>query len=144
MCAQRRFRSDCAYAQSDQNLCWAHFWIAKHARFIYAHNDDSDQTVRMRAHVRRYNFSCDGALHYSSVIIAPESKKKEPQYMNRIFVSRWLHTWQLFCHYLFLIHYENTPFQIYWKFYHQTLKVFRWKILICLLFPFKTKIVGTH
>ena len=25
MCAQRRFRSDCAYMQSDQNLHWAHF-----------------------------------------------------------------------------------------------------------------------
>ena len=25
MCAQRRFRSDCAFAQSDQNLPWVHF-----------------------------------------------------------------------------------------------------------------------
>ena len=25
MCAQRRFRSDCAFAQSDQNLHWARF-----------------------------------------------------------------------------------------------------------------------
>ena len=25
MCAQRRFRSACAFAQSDQNLHWAHF-----------------------------------------------------------------------------------------------------------------------
>ena len=30
MCAQQRFRSDCAFAQSDLNLCWAH-WIAKDA-----------------------------------------------------------------------------------------------------------------
>ena len=28
------------------------------------------------------------------------------------------------------LHYENTPIQIYWKFYHQKMKIFRWKILI--------------
>ena len=27
-------------------------------------------------------------------------------------------------------HYENTPIQIYWKFYNQKWKIFRWKILI--------------
>ena len=27
-------------------------------------------------------------------------------------------------------HYENTPIQIYWEFYHQKMKIFRWKILI--------------
>ena len=26
---------------------------------------------------------------------------------------------------LFPIHYENTPIQIYWKFYHQKMKIFR-------------------
>ena len=29
MCAQRRFKSACAFAQSDQNLRWAHFNITK-------------------------------------------------------------------------------------------------------------------
>ena len=28
------------------------------------------------------------------------------------------------------LHYENIPIQIYWKFYHQKMKIFRWKILI--------------
>ena len=41
MCAQRRFRSDCAFAQSDQNLHWAHFWITKDAKFRHADNEDS-------------------------------------------------------------------------------------------------------
>ena len=31
ICAQRRFRSACAFAQSDQNLHWA-IWVAKDAR----------------------------------------------------------------------------------------------------------------
>ena len=31
-------------------------------------------------------------------------------------------------------HYENTPIQIYWKFYHQKLNIFRWKILIFFLY----------
>ena len=35
-------------------------------------------------------------------------------------------------------HYENTPIQIYWKFYHQKMKIFRWKILIFFIFLLKT------
>ena len=31
------------------------------------------------------------------------------------------------------VHYENTPIQIYWEFYHQKIKIFRWKILV--VFP---------
>ena len=38
---------------------------------------------------------------------------------------------------LVIAHYENTPIQIYWEFYHQKMKIFRWKIL-------KTYIVGTR
>ena len=30
----------------------------------------------------------------------------------------------------YLQHYENKPIQIYWKFYHQKMKIFSWKILI--------------
>ena len=39
------------------------------------------------------------------------------------------------------IHYEDTPIQIYWKFHHQKLKVFRYKFWY---FLHKTKIVGTR
>ena len=35
-------------------------------------------------------------------------------------------------------HYENMPIQIYWKFYHQKVKIFRWKILIYFMFLLKT------
>ena len=31
---------------------------------------------------------------------------------------------------LYILHYENTPIQIYWEFYHQKMKTFRWKILV--------------
>ena len=34
-------------------------------------------------------------------------------------------------------HYENTPIQMYWKFYHQKMKIFRWKILIFFTFLLK-------
>ena len=33
------------------------------------------------------------------------------------------------------LRYENTPIQVYWKFYHQNLKMFRWKILFFLFLP---------
>ena len=29
---------------------------------------------------------------------------------------------------MLIVHYENTPIQIYWEFYHQKIKTFRWKI----------------
>ena len=35
-------------------------------------------------------------------------------------------------------HYENIPIQIYWKFYHQKMKNFRYKILIFFIFLLKT------
>ena len=28
------------------------------------------------------------------------------------------------------MHYENKPIQLYWKFYHQKMKIFRQKILV--------------
>ena len=34
MCAERRFRSACAFAQSDQNLPWAHFVKLRMQRFF--------------------------------------------------------------------------------------------------------------
>ena len=47
MCDQRRFRSDCAFEQSDQNLLWAYFLIAKAAKFLHADNEDTNHTPRM-------------------------------------------------------------------------------------------------
>ena len=47
MCAQRRFRSACAFAQADQNLHWTHFGIAKDTRFLHADYEHSDLTARM-------------------------------------------------------------------------------------------------
>ena len=48
ICAQQRFRSACAFAQSDQTLHCVHFWIAKVAKFLHADHEDSDQTAQMR------------------------------------------------------------------------------------------------
>ena len=47
MCAQRRFRSDCAMAQSDQNPHWAHFLDNQGTTFLHADNEDSDQPALM-------------------------------------------------------------------------------------------------
>ena len=35
-------------------------------------------------------------------------------------------------------HYENTPVQIYWEFYYQKIKTFRWKFLVVFKFLLKT------
>ena len=45
LCAKRRFRSICSYAQSDQNLHWAHFNVqgCKDSSYV---QKDSEQTVR--------------------------------------------------------------------------------------------------
>ena len=43
MCAQRRFRSDCAFTQSDQNLHWA-LLDSQGCKVDHADNEDSDQT----------------------------------------------------------------------------------------------------
>ena len=47
ICAQKRFRSACAFAQSDQNLHWAYFGYSRMQRF-YMRKKDTDQTPRMR------------------------------------------------------------------------------------------------
>ena len=64
MCAQRRFRSACAFAQSDQNLHWAHFWTAKDAKFLHVDNEDWSECADAQADLfslgailRRYLFS---------------------------------------------------------------------------------------
>ena len=36
----RRRTRTCAFAQSDQNLHWAHFWIAKDETFLHSDNED--------------------------------------------------------------------------------------------------------
>ena len=41
-------------------------------------------------------------------------------------------------------HYENTPIQIHWKFYHQKMAIFQKMFLIFFIFLLKTKIVGTR
>ena len=46
MYAQRRFRSVCAFVQSDQNLHWVHFGSARMQSFLVCDNElDTDQTV---------------------------------------------------------------------------------------------------
>ena len=42
------------------------------------------------------------------------------------------------------MHNENIPIQIYWKFYHQNMKILRWKILIFFIFLLKTSIMGSR
>ena len=56
MCAQRRFRSTFAFAQSDhyRNEILGSVWIARKATFIYAGNEDSEQTVQVRRLIRDF------------------------------------------------------------------------------------------
>ena len=51
MCARRRFRSACAFAQSDQHLHLAHIEQPRMQKFLHADNEDSDQTARMRRQI---------------------------------------------------------------------------------------------
>ena len=63
MCAQRRFRSACAFAQSDQNLFLSHFRLPRMHSF-FMQTTKTDQTVHspLGAHVRRYVFSISAQL----------------------------------------------------------------------------------
>ena len=47
-CAQRSFRSACAFAQSDQNFS-GRILDRQDAPSLHTDNNDSDQTVRMRS-----------------------------------------------------------------------------------------------
>ena len=72
MCAQRRFKSACAFAQTDQNLQWAHFgWPRMQSLFTWT----TKTLIRLRecagwfesslgADVRRYFFS----LHFNLLV----------------------------------------------------------------------------
>ena len=48
ICAKRRFRSACAFAQADHNLHWAHFLKPWLQGFLHTDSKDSDQTAWMR------------------------------------------------------------------------------------------------
>ena len=39
---------------------------------------------------------------------------------------------------MYALHYENMPIQIYWKFYHLKMKIFKEKIVIFFKFLLKT------
>ena len=57
------------------------------------------------------------------------TKKKKKKKKNR--THTWSYTWSSemltysFLPFNKLTHYENMPIQIYWKFYHQKMKIFR-------------------
>ena len=53
ICAQRRFRSVCAFAQTDLNLRWGKFWITKNAKFLRADNEDWSDCADAQADLSR-------------------------------------------------------------------------------------------
>ena len=61
ICTQRRFRSVCAFAQSDQNLHWAHFGLQR-IQSLHADNHDSDQTARKRRLILRWEQTSEGTF----------------------------------------------------------------------------------
>ena len=74
MCAQWKFRSGCAFAQSDQNLLWAHFWLASQGCKVFFMRTTKNLISRrgcvadfessLDAHVWRYVFSRYGSIHF--------------------------------------------------------------------------------
>ena len=55
---QRQLRSDCAFAQFNQNLHCAHFLVIKVAKFLHVDNEESEQTARLRwAYISEGTFS---------------------------------------------------------------------------------------
>ena len=74
MCAQRRFRSACAFAQSDQNLLWTHFGYQIIQSFFMR---TAKTLIGLRrwpgwfesssgTHMRKYVFSYCGLYDYSN------------------------------------------------------------------------------
>ena len=51
-CAQWRFRSACAFMQSDQNPLWGTFWMAKDAKFLHVDNKDLNLTVQTHTQLK--------------------------------------------------------------------------------------------
>ena len=62
-CAQRRFRSACAFAQSDQNLHWAHFGKPRMQSFFMR----SAKTL-IRLCIRAVWFECTLSTHFSRYV----------------------------------------------------------------------------
>ena len=77
MCAQERFRSDCALPQSDQNLQWAHFARPRIQSFlrrrttktlIRLHSCVGCFESSLGAYVGGFVFSCGGSYTYVCLI----------------------------------------------------------------------------
>ena len=101
ICAQLRFKSACAFVQSDQNLhCMGTFCIAQ----------DPVPSCRKR---RLFSDDADAQADLSQKVRFLTLRLKDVD-------SK---TSRCTCSY----HYENTPIQMYWKFYHQKIENFQIK-----------------
>ena len=124
---QGRLRPAWVSAQSDQRQFTrrsSHGWD-----IIRANTEKTDQTVRMRM-LGRICFSNAQTSHCAFCRGPASSKKTTVRREANTSRPQWSY------------HYENMPIQIYWKFYHQKMKVFRWKILIFFIFLLKTLLRG--
>ena len=130
---QRRFRSDCAFMQSDRSLRCPHEetlhpWRPTKIQIILRiHAVWSKSTLSawrvfvslafQNAHSERtdrseYSLLCFRHLAESRFLLGALHKRSK--------------------------HYENTPIQIYWEFYHHKMKTFRWTFLVVFMFLLKT------
>ena len=88
---------------------------AKILQDVLVQNEDSDQSALMCRLVCNLAVCIYSWQPLDNAIAGILSKKSKHFYkINE-------HKWSFF----YKIHYENTPIQIYWKFHHQKLKVFR-------------------
>ena len=103
--------SDYTNTQADLNLRWTHML---------------ERTVSHTL-ARRYVYK--HWIIFSTAVIKRDMDHSTGKY---IVVIRGLSTAETPM--MFLFHYENTPIQIHWEFYHQKMKNFRCRILVVFIF----------
>ena len=89
VCAQRRFRSAWAFAQSDQNLHWTYFGLVfKEANFPHANNGDFGQTAQSDTSLGAHVVSKTGsAIVCVKVKTKKKTKKKKKKTVVKCFLS---------------------------------------------------------
>ena len=144
-CGQRRLCSDCTDAQVGLRLCWAH---VSESTYIFFFTLSLNRLFRTRvfmminiffitfcSFLRKHEIIMHKPYHTSAVcnaslccmlcyilliraILQGKGVGRVCMYIG-VYFSLWM-----------ALHYENTPIQIYWKFYNQKRrKKFRYKIL---------------
>ena len=94
MCAQRRFRSACAFAQPDHNFHWAHFGQLRMQNFLMRTTKTLISLCELAGRPRGYNFFF--MLNSTEHEILPADKS---QITNncKFFLAKHSLAWKFFC-----------------------------------------------